>query len=93
MLIVNIRHAGLRRFVQRNDPQGIGDLAPKLRRQIAFLLSAQSARDIREATAWKPHLLTGDRKGTRSLMVSKNWRLTFRLADNEIVDLDLEDYH
>ncbi len=44
---------------------------------------------------WKAHLLTGDRKGVWSLFVTKNWRLTFRIEQNdiEIIDLDYEDYH
>jgi proteic killer suppression protein len=41
------------------------------------------------------HTLTGDRKGTWSLSVTRNRRLTFRIdtAENEICDLNLEDYH
>jgi proteic killer suppression protein len=42
------------------------------------------------------HVLeTGDRKGTWSLSVTKNWRLTFRIdqIEIEIIDLDYEDYH
>ena len=44
---------------------------------------------------WKAHRLTGDRKGTWSLFVSKNWRLTFGIdqAEIELIDLDYEDYH
>jgi proteic killer suppression protein len=37
--------------------------------------------------------LIGDRKGTWSLHVTRNWRMTFRVKDQEIVDLNLEDYH
>jgi proteic killer suppression protein len=35
------------------------------------------------------------RKGTWSLFVTKNWRLTFRIdrSEIEIIDLDYEDYH
>jgi phosphinothricin acetyltransferase len=42
-----------------------------------------------------PHLLTGNRSGTWSLNVTRNWRLTFRINTEEgaICDLDLEDYH
>ena len=38
---------------------------------------------------------TGDRRGTWSLTVSANWRITFRVDRNEmeIIDLDFEDYH
>ena len=39
--------------------------------------------------------MTGDRKGTCSLFVTKNWRITFQIdqAEIEIIDLDYEDYH
>jgi antitoxin HigA-1 len=39
--------------------------------------------------------LTGDRKGTSSLSVTANRRLTFRIdtAEREIHDVNLEDYH
>lgn len=44
---------------------------------------------------WKAHRLTGDRKSTRSLSVTKNWWMTFRISADEIeiIDLDYEDYH
>lgn len=32
-------------------------------------------------------------KGTWSLHVTRIWRMTFRIEDDEIADLDLEDYH
>jgi proteic killer suppression protein len=45
--------------------------------------------------AWKPHTLKGGRKGTWSLSVTANRRLTFRLdrSGREILDVNLEDYH
>jgi proteic killer suppression protein len=45
--------------------------------------------------SWKAHTLTGDRKGTWSLSVTANWRLTFRIdtTEREIYDVNLEDYH
>jgi proteic killer suppression protein len=42
---------------------------------------------------WRIHQLTGDRSGTWSISASGNWRITFRISGDEIVDLDLEDYH
>lgn len=40
-------------------------------------------------------MLTGDRKGTWGLFVTKNWRMTFQIDSDEIeiIDLDYEDYH
>jgi toxin HigB-1 len=45
--------------------------------------------------AWKAHQMTGNRKGSWSLSVTKNWRITFKIdrKEPEIVDLNLEDYH
>ena len=61
----------------------------------AFLEAMSSADEVRALTAWKPHTLTGDRKGTVSLSVTRNRRLTFRVdaVEQEIYDMDLEDYH
>jgi proteic killer suppression protein len=50
---------------------------------------------LRALAGWKVHTLTGDRKGTWSLSVTRNRRLTFRIgaAEHGIRDVDLEDYH
>ena len=54
----------------------------------------QGPEELRPLPTWKVHTLTGDRKGTWSLSVTRNLRLTFRIdiADREIGDMNLEDY-
>ena len=61
----------------------------------AYLDDMQDPEELRALTAWKVHPLTGDRKGTWSLSVTRNRRLTFRIdpAESEIFDVNLEDYH
>ena len=39
------------------------------------------------------HPLSGNRKGTYSITVRANWRLTFEFEDGDAYILDLEDYH
>ena len=39
------------------------------------------------------HQLIGDRKGTWSVRVSGNWRVTFRFEGEDVTDVDYEDYH
>jgi proteic killer suppression protein len=39
------------------------------------------------------HQLKGDRKGTWSIAVSGNWRITFRFQGADALDVDFEDYH
>jgi proteic killer suppression protein len=62
---------------------------------ISFLQDMRSENELRNVPSWKAHQLTGSRKGTWSLHVSRNWRLTFRVDKDEIeiLDLDFEDYH
>jgi len=43
--------------------------------------------------AWKAHRMSGDRKGTWSLYVTRNWRLTFTVEGNVVTDVNFEDYH
>jgi proteic killer suppression protein len=39
------------------------------------------------------HSLKGERKGTWTVSVSGNWRVTFRFVGKDADDLDYEDYH
>jgi proteic killer suppression protein len=94
--IRNFAHKGLKTLYADDTAKGVPpDSAKKLRNMLAFLDDMQDAEELRALPAWKPHTLTGDRKGTWSLSVTRNRRLTFRIdaADGEICDLNLEDYH
>jgi toxin HigB-1 len=96
MRIRNVLHKGLRRFIEDDDKSGIqAAVAEKLRRMISFLQDMEKEAELKTVPSWKAHQLTGDRKGTWSLSVTKNWRLTFRISqiEVEIIDLDYEDYH
>jgi plasmid maintenance system killer protein len=94
--IRNVVHRGLRRFIERNDASGLpASAVERIRNMVTFLLEMSDVRELRDVPAWKAHPLTGDRKGVWSLTVTRNWRLTFRIAEDgpEIVDLNYEDYH
>lgn len=96
MRIRNVIHKGLRRLIEDDDTSGLQPVAvPKIRRMLTFLQDMQSEDELRSVPSWKAHLLTGNRKGTWSLFVTRNWRLTFRIDGDEIeiIDLDYEDYH
>jgi toxin HigB-1 len=95
MRIRNVVHKGLRRFIEDDDKSGIpAAVAEKLRRRISFLQDMQKETELKPVPSWTAHRLTGDRKGTWSLFVIKNWRLTFRIDQNEIEIIDLhEDCH
>jgi len=94
--IRNVAHRGLRRFIERDDPSGLAPAAvEKLRNMLTFLQDMESVQELRDVPTWKAHPLTGNRRGTWSLTVTRNWRITFRIdsSKEEIFDLDFEDYH
>jgi len=67
----------------------------KVRNIVSFLQEMQTVQELSDVPSWKAHQLTGNRKGTWSLNVTRNWRLTFGVdqTEGEIFDLDYEDYH
>jgi proteic killer suppression protein len=94
MEIRNIIHKGVKRLYTEDSAKGLSAAAVnKLRMTLAFLQDMESEDELRTVPVWKAHKLTGDRKSVWSLHVTPNWRLTFRIDENEICDLNLEDYH
>ena len=94
--IRNFTHKGLKRLYAEDIAKGVPpDTVDKLRKMFAYLDTIADADELRALAAWKAHILTGDRKGTWSLSVTRNRRLTFRVdsAEREIFDVNLEDYH
>jgi toxin HigB-1 len=96
MKIRNVIHKGLRRFIEDDDAGGLQPaVVVKVQRIVSFLQDMADEDELRTVPSWKAHLLSGDRKGTWSLSVTRNWRMTFRIdrQEIEIIDLDYEDYH
>ena len=97
MLSVRIRnfvHKGLKRLYLEDSARGLPpDAVDKLRAMLTFLQDLEDPEKVRAFPLWKAHQLAGDRKGVWSLHVTGNWRLTFRIEDGDIFDVDYEDYH
>jgi toxin HigB-1 len=96
MKIRTVTHRGLRRFIERDDASALAPaVVERIRNIVTFLQEMADAGELRDVPGWKAHQLSGTRKGTWSLTVTRNWRITFRVdqAEGEIFDLDYEDYH
>ena len=94
MNIRSIKHRGLRRLIENNDPREIrGDLVNRTRNILTVLMTASDIAGVQGPPGWRLHELVGDRAGTWSISVSGNWRITFALVGGEIVELNMEDYH
>ncbi len=96
MKIRTFIHKGLKRLYEEDGTKGVPpDSVDKLRKMLAYLDDMESPEELRTLAGWKAYSLTGDRKGTWSLSVTGNRRLTFRIdaTEREICDVNLEDYH
>jgi proteic killer suppression protein len=94
--IRSFAHKGLKKLYEEDDVRGINSATvDKVRKMLLFLDEMEDANEMRALPTWKAHMLTGNRKGTWSLSVTANRRMTFRVdsAKLEILDLNLEDYH
>jgi proteic killer suppression protein len=96
MKVRSFAHKGLKQLYMEDVAKGVpAETVDKLQKMLAYLENMEDPEELRALTTWKAHVLTGDRKGTWSLSVTRNRRLTFRIdtAEREICDLNLEDYH
>ena len=96
MKIRDFIHKGLKRLYEEDSAKGVpASSADKLRKMLAFLDGMDDTEELHRLPTWKAHRLTGDRKGTWSLSVTGNLRLTFRMdaVEREIREMNLEDYH
>jgi toxin HigB-1 len=92
-MIRSIRHKGLKRLYEDDDPRGlIGEHIEKLRDILARLDSARVAADL-DLPDLKLHPLKGELKGFWAVTVRANWRVVFRIEDHEAIEVDYVDYH
>ncbi|HEY0310874.1 MAG TPA: type II toxin-antitoxin system RelE/ParE family toxin [Allosphingosinicella sp.] len=95
MQIESIRHKALRRFAETGVSKGLppGSI-DRLRNMLAYLAAVESEDELHVPPNFGAHPLTGDRKGTWALTVTRNWRMTFSVnTAPAIEDMDLEDCH
>ena len=96
MIIRSVRHRGLRRLIEDDDPRFLpADLTGRVRNVLTTLILADSLDQFIADVppGWRVHQLSGDRREDWSVSVSGNWRITFEEEDGCIYGLNLEDYH
>lgn len=93
MEIESIRHKALRRFAETGNAKGVIEPA-RLSDMLTFIELARDFDALANPPNYGFHPLTGDRRGTFAMTITRNWRLTFTKVDDQcIADLDIEDYH
>jgi proteic killer suppression protein len=90
---MQFRHTGLRRFWERDDASRLNPAHLSRISEILTVLAGARRPSDADQPGYRLHTLTGTRRGSWSIRVSANWRITFRFDSGEAVDIDLEDYH
>ena len=92
-MITSFRHKGIQRFFETGSKAGIQPKhAAKLATQLDLLDSISGPVEM-AVPAWRLHPLKGELEGHWAVMVSGNWRLTFRFEGEDAVLVDYQDYH
>ena len=92
-MIRSFKHKGLAKFFHSGSTAGIQTAhAKKLRLILGRLNASHNAKDM-DLPGLRLHELTGDRSGTWSVTVSRNWRVTFCFHDGDAEVVNYEDYH
>lgn len=92
-MIERLRHKGLKRLYERDDPRSLPpELIERLRVILADLEVAMTIEDLSRPN-FRLHSLKGDLKGSWSITVRANWRIVFRFESGRVLDVDFLDYH
>ena len=91
-MIRSIRHKGLKKLFEQNDPSGVNpEHVDKLRDILATLHAAPSVAHM-DRPGLRRHPLQGRLTGLWAVTVRANWRVIFRF-DTDAGDVDYVDYH
>ncbi|MEH1884266.1 type II toxin-antitoxin system RelE/ParE family toxin [Nostoc sp.] len=90
-MIQTFQKKALENLFRENCNKGVpANLQKKIRIRLEVIDSALIVEDIK-LPGYDLHELKGDRKGTWSIKVSGNWRITFTFENGDAYDVNLED--
>lgn len=92
-MIKSFQHKGLERFFRRGETKGIlAQYVGRVQRILDLLDDAADPQQLKIPGMFL-HPLKGDRKGQWAMSVSGNWRITFAFDGEDVIVVNLEDYH
>jgi len=92
-VIQKFKHKGLKRLFESGISSGVDPQHVTLIRKILALLETTETLEDMDLPGLGLHPLRGDRKGTWAVKVSGNWRITFKIQNGDVFDVNYEDYH
>lgn len=92
-MIKSFKHKGLKRLFETGKVSGVNPQhVERLRKILALLETSETIVDM-DLPGLSLHNLKGSRKNILAVKVSGNWRVTFKLKNGDISEVNYEDYH
>jgi toxin HigB-1 len=92
-MIKSFAHKGLEEFHETGSKKGIRpDHAKRLELILDRLEAALEPKDM-NLPLFMLHELHGKEKGTWTVKVNGNWRVTFKFQNSDVIMVDYRDYH
>jgi len=92
-MIKSFKHKGLKRLFETGHTSEVNPQHTERLRKILALLETSETIDDMDLPGLNLHNLKGKRKNTLTVKVSGNWRVTFKLRNGDILEVNYEDYH
>jgi proteic killer suppression protein len=87
------RHRGLQRLYEKGVRKGLNPGHLKKIERILARLDEASEPGHLDLPGYRLHPLKGELVGFWSVTVAANWRIIFRFAQGDVLDVDYVDYH
>ncbi len=92
-MIKSFKSKALERIYRQDDASKVNaSHRAKIIRILDRLDASKKANDM-NLPGYRLHELKGKQKGTWAVLVSENWRITFKFEGEHAVDVDYMDYH
>jgi proteic killer suppression protein len=92
-MIASFKSKPLERFWERSDRRRLPERHVKKIKLVLDQLNASVRPRDMDLPGFDFHQLGGDRRGTFTVTITGNWRITFRWSDEDAIDVNYEDYH
>jgi proteic killer suppression protein len=91
-MIRSFRSRTLKLFFEKGDGSRLHGPLDRIRRVLGNVDAARSPDEL-DIPGYHFHQLGGNRRGTYSVRITGNWRITFEWEGEDAIRVDYEDYH
>jgi len=92
-VIRSFRDRETEKVFRREFSRKFQSVAPLAKRKLDHIHAAAALSDLGAIPGNRLKALSGDRKGQHSIRINDQWRICFRWADTDAIDVEIVDYY